>query len=293
MPSICQLQYFLKLAETPHFVRVARLEGITQAALSRTIAKLEEELGILLFDRSDRHSVKLTEAGICYAARVKTSLRNLAEGEREARLTAHGKAGKLKLVLLRETLHCPEIGDKLVKFHRARPSVDLQLAEVLTAGELFRAVEEFRADAGLLLESASGTLPDTLFSRTAAEFRERVGLLHPEADSGDLESCRNSHFILPDPGADGLVSRTFISAFKTMFNRLPVIAATADGTEMVRHLVRARLGIGVIPTGGAIREKDGCFHALPMELNRKIQLVGRRIHPSPAAEAFFLLNSTG
>ena len=57
-----QIRYFLTLAEELHFWNSAEKLFITQSALSRQIKALEEELGVLLFERSKR-TVKLTPAG--------------------------------------------------------------------------------------------------------------------------------------------------------------------------------------------------------------------------------------
>lgn len=58
-----QLKYFLAVADTLNFSRASEVLYISQSALSRQIADLEEELGSLLFIRNKR-SVSLTDAGL-------------------------------------------------------------------------------------------------------------------------------------------------------------------------------------------------------------------------------------
>lgn len=60
--ELSQLRYFLKIAEFGNFTRAGEELGITQPALSRAVAKLEEELGQPVFERRPR-SVELTDAG--------------------------------------------------------------------------------------------------------------------------------------------------------------------------------------------------------------------------------------
>ncbi|WP_143306639.1 LysR substrate-binding domain-containing protein [Chitinophaga vietnamensis] len=57
-----QLSYFVKAAEMAHFTAAAAALYITQSTLSQQVKQLEEELGMLLFDRVGKQ-VRLTEAG--------------------------------------------------------------------------------------------------------------------------------------------------------------------------------------------------------------------------------------
>ena len=57
-----QLEYVIAVDRHKHFARAAKACHITQATLSAMIKKLEQELGLVLFDRS-KHPIKTTEAG--------------------------------------------------------------------------------------------------------------------------------------------------------------------------------------------------------------------------------------
>ena len=56
------LQYFLTVAREGNITKAAELLHITQPTLSRQLMQLEEEMGVLLFERS-QHRIKLTQAG--------------------------------------------------------------------------------------------------------------------------------------------------------------------------------------------------------------------------------------
>lgn len=61
--TIQDITCFLKLAETLNYTKTASVLYISQPALSRHISALEQEIGALLFDRTIRRSVSLTEIG--------------------------------------------------------------------------------------------------------------------------------------------------------------------------------------------------------------------------------------
>lgn len=73
-----QLKYVLALANEGTFLRAASALGISQPSLSQYIKKIETQLGIELFDRSNG-SVRLTDAGRVYIE----SGRKILEAERE------------------------------------------------------------------------------------------------------------------------------------------------------------------------------------------------------------------
>jgi LysR family cyn operon transcriptional activator len=60
--EIRQINYFIKAAEMLHFTEAAAACFVTQSTLSQQVKQLEDELGMLLFDRVGKH-VRLTEAG--------------------------------------------------------------------------------------------------------------------------------------------------------------------------------------------------------------------------------------
>ena len=80
-----QLRYFIAVAETGGFVRAAQRCGVTQPSLSQQIRKLEDELGVRLFDRSSRGAVP-TEAGralLPRAQRILAEVRDTVSGVKE------------------------------------------------------------------------------------------------------------------------------------------------------------------------------------------------------------------
>ena len=89
-----QLRYFLCVAERKNFTRAAEELGLSQPALSRSIQKLEEELGRPVFERQTR-SISLTEAGVLLQARARQVLSILADTQAE--IVDDGQSGSLRL----------------------------------------------------------------------------------------------------------------------------------------------------------------------------------------------------
>ncbi len=77
--TLNQLRYFRVLAKTEHYTKTADALAISQPSLSRAIALLEEELGVLLFTRRGRNVV-LTDAGRALLRYVEAGLDTLDAG---------------------------------------------------------------------------------------------------------------------------------------------------------------------------------------------------------------------
>lgn len=73
------LRYFKTLAETEHYTHAAELLDLTQPSLSHAINKLEEELGIFLFEKQGRN-IKLTKYGKIFYSYVFNAMDNIDHG---------------------------------------------------------------------------------------------------------------------------------------------------------------------------------------------------------------------
>ncbi len=80
MPSLKQLEHFLALAENGNMTKLSEERFISQTALSNSIARLEAELGVKLFDRVGRNIV-LNEYGKAFLQYVGPAINSLAMGQ--------------------------------------------------------------------------------------------------------------------------------------------------------------------------------------------------------------------
>lgn len=89
-----QLRHFVRVAETQNFTRAAEQAGLSQSAVSRSVAKLEEELGRPLFERQTR-KVVLTDTGQLLLNRARNVLTMLDDVKTE--IGDDGQSGKLRV----------------------------------------------------------------------------------------------------------------------------------------------------------------------------------------------------
>lgn len=80
--ELLQLEYFRTVAKYEHITRAADELHIAQPSLSKTIARLEADLGVYLFDRQGRQ-IKLNQYGKIFLRRVEKIFLELEDGKRE------------------------------------------------------------------------------------------------------------------------------------------------------------------------------------------------------------------
>jgi DNA-binding transcriptional LysR family regulator len=133
------LRYFVAVAEELHFRKAAERLHVAQPAVSEQIRKFEQELGVRLFDRTQR-SVALTSAGDALLEQARCVLRH-AEVAQQAARGARGQASmRLSIGYLPDSLPA-SIPRALRQLAGAAPAVHVDLE----TGPALRLIEEVRA----------------------------------------------------------------------------------------------------------------------------------------------------
>ncbi|MEA9389872.1 LysR family transcriptional regulator [Acerihabitans sp. TG2] len=96
MDRLAAMETFVYVLETGSFSAAARRLNIGQPAVSKTIAQLEERLGVRLLIRSTR-GLTPTEAGETFYQRAKRAIEDINEAEVAARGSGSGLTGRLRL----------------------------------------------------------------------------------------------------------------------------------------------------------------------------------------------------
>lgn len=126
-----QLEYFQVLAKLQHMTRSAEKLAISQPALSRSIANLEAELGVPLFDRQGR-SIRLNRFGKRFALRVDKALKEIELGVEELRHDLDEHFGEVSLSFLK-SLGLSKLPKMLNHFLESAPHIQFQLFQHSTA----------------------------------------------------------------------------------------------------------------------------------------------------------------
>jgi LysR family hydrogen peroxide-inducible transcriptional activator len=149
--TIIQLQYLIEVANCGSFSAAADHCFVTQPSLSMQIKALEDELGVILLDRSKKPVIP-TEAGAVVIAQAQETLRSY-NYIRESIAELKGvTAGKLRLGVI-PTI-APYLLHKFIPtFVKKYPKVELEIREMVTA-DVIEALSHDRIDAALV---ASGT----------------------------------------------------------------------------------------------------------------------------------------
>lgn len=123
MDSLNGFVVFVQVAETRSFVAAGRLLGVSASAVGKSVARLEEKLGVRLFHRSTR-SVTLTAEGTLFLERSRRILAEIEAAELELSQATAAPRGRLRVSLpLVSSLVLPVLGE----FMREYPEIELDL----------------------------------------------------------------------------------------------------------------------------------------------------------------------
>ncbi len=125
MDTFTRMQAFVEVVEEEGFSAAARKLGRSKALMSRYVRELEDDLGILLLNRTTRQ-FSLTEAGQQYYESAMDILRRLADMQETVRETGSGLRGRLRVSAPR-SLTDLEIGLPFVEFAAEYPDITLEL----------------------------------------------------------------------------------------------------------------------------------------------------------------------
>ncbi len=244
--NLRRLRYFVTVAEELHFGRAAERLHMAQPPLSQQIRRLEDDLSLVLFDRSTRR-VTLTDAGAAFLVQARRLLATADSVDRFLDDHRSGEGGTLHLGFVDSSAY--EVMPRFLREYRKRwPDVDFELRS-LSSDQQHAALLAGEIDLGI-----GRTMGDGANIAAVEMLREQLYLAVPsghrlsEQATTTLRRLEGENFI----GFDRLVSPTLHAELVGMFAAVGVgYAPIIEATEYtsILGLVAAGEGVAVVPAG--------------------------------------------
>lgn len=244
-----QLELFVVLAEELHFAHTARRCHMTASAVTRSIQRLEEELGVALLLRNKRH-VELTMAGSQFADYAAEALQRWQVMRQSLQQQSRQVSGQLKLYGS-TTAGYGVLSRLLAGFRAAYPQVELQLH----TGDQAAAIETIQAG---IEDVAIAALPEVLppglafktllFSPLRFIMPTEQGVISEQVQQlrqmgSDVLNVARLPLIVSERG----LARDRLNQWLKKQGVSPNIYAQVSGHEAIVTLVALGFGIGLVP----------------------------------------------
>ena len=232
--ELLQLRYFLAVAESEHMTNTAKLLHIAQPALTQSIHRLEQELGVSLFERAGR-GIRLSPAGAYVRDRVKPAMETLENVARDVQLFQQGEQG-----VVRVGVHAASgvAIDGIAAYSELNPHVSFEITQDERERHRDVIVTTITPRGSSTVENAVEKTP----------FSERIGIAVPASsalgNTASLADFANERFI----ALAG--SRRFREVCDTFCARrafTPHIAFESDNPLVVKKMIGLGLGVGFWP----------------------------------------------
>lgn len=280
------LRYFVTLAEELHFGRAARRLHVSQPPLSIQIKALEDELGVLLFERSQRR-VELTSAGEVFLKDAREILSRTASAADSARRAARGETGDLTVGFV-TTADYNVLPRALREFRQSNPLVRLTLREATSDVQL-RDLTDGRMDVGFLLppvdDDRLGTLP-LVREPLVAALPEQHPLARGKGPLALHKLAESPFILIPRHMAPGLYDD--IVSFCRSAGFSPRVEQEAVQMQTIVSLVSVGLGVALIPASLRHLARTGVVYRSLKEASPLIEtvLAWRRNDNRPTLDRF-------
>ncbi len=238
-----QFHYFKTLARIQHVTRSAEELCITQSALSRSISRFEDEIGVPLFERQGR-SIRLNEYGKIFLQRVDRILKEFDEGKQEINDLIAPDQGQISIGFL-STVSTNVVPGLIACFRAQYPKITFKLGQgsSLTLLEKLQLGEH---DLCLVAPPTNIKLPVQWKELWSEELFVTVPKNHKFANykSITLEEIANEELILLKKEYS---LRTTIEKLFENREIPPKIIFEGDELDTVIALVSTGLGISILP----------------------------------------------
>jgi DNA-binding transcriptional LysR family regulator len=273
--TLAHLRLIRDVAHSRSVSKAARLNDMSQSAVSQALQEAERESGVSLFDRSTR-PLRVTAAGKMYLDYCRDVLRRHEELQNSLALLKKQTSGTVRLASI-YSVGLTEMSDIEKHFARRFPDAELQVS-YLRPERVWGAVEEDQADLGLLSYAESSREIIALPWRQE-EMVVAVAPQHPLAKRKHVkaDALEGEPFIAFD---DDLPIQNDIERYLREHRVNVEISMRFDNLEMIKHAVAHHAGVSILPQR-AMREDlaQGRIVGLrldPADLHRPLGIIHRR-----------------
>jgi len=240
--NIQELKLFKHLATTLHFGRTSQACNITPSALTRTIQRLEEEVGKKLFIRDNR-SVSLTQAGQRFRTYAEETIRNWQQLTNDLTMDEEILRGEISLYCSVTAVYSI-LPQMLKKYRKLYPEVHI----ILQTGDQANALEKLQNnEADVTVAALPDKLPPQLKFITVIEtpllFIAPVHFANTQAEKEAAIDWQTVPMIMAERG----LGRQQLDSWFKERGIQPNIYAQVAGNEAIITMVSLGCGIGVVP----------------------------------------------
>ncbi|MCF6800067.1 LysR family transcriptional regulator [Priestia megaterium] len=281
--DIKQLIYFVTIAEEGNISKAAERLHMAQPPLSQQLKLLEEELGIILFERNTRR-MQITDAGQLLQNRAQQIIELMEKTSKELNDLKEGSQGVLSIGTISSA------GETLVpimvqNFHKVYPGVDFRIKESSTF-EILELVKRGVVEIGVIrtpfnLETFDYiSLPEEPMMAAALD-----SLLDMNKTSMNLDELKGKPLLFHNRYANNIEEACKKSGFE------PKVKCRIDDTRTMLNWASGGMGIALIPRDMMALIPDSNLHFIEIKektLATKIIVIWRKNHYLSTSARHFL-----
>lgn len=238
--ELLQLKYFLTVARCEHVTEAAGKLHVTQSSLSKTIQRLEDDLGVPLFDRIGR-KLRLNDFGRTFLQRTEKALFELEQGKREIADLSNPDQGTLQLaVTTASTL--PGI---LREFRKNKPDIQFHV-QMVSLENMSRLLHRGEVDFCLSSPPIQGDdIECQILYDDPIVVAVPMGHRYADRSSIQLSELKDEWFV---GVKQGYGVRDMVDSVCQSAGFLPKYVYEGDEPARLTALVEAEIGLAFIPS---------------------------------------------
>ncbi len=285
--QIRTLKTFCDVVELHSFSEAAKVNHLTQSAVSQQISHIESEYGVRMIERAQRN-LTLTPAGEVFYRACKEILKRLEDVRHEISELSHVVAGTIKLESI-YTIGLHELPPYVQSFMSAYPEVQIHLTYRHSA-EIYQDVLSNMAHLGVVAQPQKNRQLD-IYPCWKEKLVVIVNPSHKLAafDEISISMLDKEPFITFERN---IPTRKLIDKTLRQHGVQPQIVMTLDNIETIKRVVENGTGFSIVPENSIRHElEEGTLKALrfkDLELEREIAIISKKGRILSNAEKKFI-----